>query len=82
MLIGFKLLKLFLDLISFIGSVGCDHDSRNGNDNAEEYQYKYRRFQFGETIQKLGIDRVDKQSIVEQARKFTVTTKYVLKGVD
>lgn len=28
------------------------------------------------------IDRVNKQNIVEQARKFTVTTKYVLKGVD
>ena len=28
------------------------------------------------------INRVNKQSIVEQARKFTVTTKYVLKGVD
>ncbi len=28
------------------------------------------------------VDKVDKQSIVEQARKFIMTTKYVLKGVD
>ena len=28
------------------------------------------------------VDKVDKQSIVEQARKFIMTTKYVLEGVD
>ena len=28
------------------------------------------------------VDKVDKQSIVEQARKFIMTTKYVLEGVN